>query len=371
MANTDLNKAKSGKNDEFYTQYEDIEKEIRCYTEYNPDVFRNKTVLCPCDNPEWSNFTRFFIDNFNKFGLKKLISTSIATNLDVQESNDSYERGLSTNSLFEDEDDSIIDNPDNHGRIFVLDKQSIRKTDVDNIKWNYLEGNGDFRSDEISRLRDEADVIITNPPFSLFRNFISWILKSRKHKLYSVVGNMNAVTVKEIFPLIKNNEMWLGPSISSGDREFEVPEDYPLKAAGWRISDSGKHYIRVKGIRWFTNIENGHRHKPLSLMSMRENIERSRHADVRNHQYEHYDNYDAIDVPFTDAIPSDYEDVMGVPISFLDKYCPEQFEILNANDYRTDRRIAPGSVAYFDMVARPVKNGEKVYRRIFIEKKNG
>ena len=199
------------------------------------------------------------------------------------------------------------------------------------MHWEYLNGDGDFRSKEVSELRDEADIIITNPPFSLFREFLAWIVSANKR--FIIIGNMNAVTYKETFPLIKENRMWMGYSIHSGDREFEVPNEYPLNAAGWRIDENGRKFIRVKGVRWFTNIDHGRRHEPLPLMTMADNLRFSRHKEIKGKAaYDHYDNYDAIEVPFTDAIPSDYDGVMGVPISFLDKYCPEQFEILGITD---------------------------------------
>ena len=192
-------------------------------------------------------------------------------------------------------------------------------------------GNGDFRSKEVTKLRDEADFIVTNPPFSLFREFLAWIIEADKK--FIIIGNMNAITYKEAFPLIKDNKMWLGYSIHSGDREFEVPNEYPLAAAGWRIDENGRKFIRVKGVRWFTNIDHGRRHQPLALMTMVDNLRFSKHKELKGKTaYDHYDNYDAIEVPFTDAIPSDYDGVMGVPISFLDKYCPEQFEILGITD---------------------------------------
>ena len=190
---------------------------------------------------------------------------------------------------------------------------------------------GDFKSKEVTQLRNEADIIITNPPFSLFREFLAWIVEA--HKQFIIIGNMNAITYKETFPLIKDNKMWLGYSIHSGDREFQVPDEYPLTAAGWRIDDNGRKFIRVKGVRWFTNIDHGRRHEPLPLMTMADNLRFSKHKELKGKTaYDRYDNYDAIEVPFTDAIPSDYDGVMGVPISFLDKYCPEQFEILGITD---------------------------------------
>lgn len=323
MANANLGAAKTAKNDEFYTQYPDIEKEMNAYLEYNPDVFRGKTVLLPCDDPEWSNFTLYFAQNFERLGLKKLISTSFA-----QESK-KYKTPYIP-SLFEQDQPQY--NPtmsQTHGKIFVIDRDvdGDGHIDIHDIHYEYLEGDGDFRSAEVTRLRDEADIIITNPPFSLFREFLAWIVEGGKQ--FSIIGNMNAITYKEVFPLIKDNKLWLGPTISSGDREFGVPDYYPLEAAGWRIDEQGRKYIRVKGVRWYTNIEHGRRHEPLSLMTMADNLKFSKHKELRGKDsYIHYANYDAIEVPFSDAIPSDYEGTMGVPISYIDKYCPEQFEII-------------------------------------------
>ena len=323
MANESLSKAKEAKNDEFYTQYHDIEKEISAYLEYNPDVFRGKTVLLPCDDPEWSNFTKYFAQNFENFGLKRLISTSYAPE------SKKYKFGYQP-SLFETESPHFdADKSKTHGKIFILDHDVTGdgRINVDDLQWQYLEGDGDFRSPEISKLRDQADFIITNPPFSLFREFLLWIMHAKKQ--FVIIGNMNAITYKEVFPLIKKNRIWYGPSISSGDREFGIPDEYPVTAAGWRIDDNGKKFIRVKGVRWFTNIDHGRRHQHLPLMTMADNLKFSRHKEIKGRSsYIHYENYDAIEVPFTDAIPSDYDGAMGVPISFLDKYCPEQFEIL-------------------------------------------
>lgn len=324
MANANLKNAKKQKNDEFYTQYQDIQKEVNAYLEYDNNVFRGKTILLPCDDPEWSNFTKFFAQNFENFGIKKLISTSFAVeskNLDID-----YEP-----TLFETIDPRFDKSKTRcRGKIFTLtqDENHDGKINIDDLKWNYLDGDGDFRSDEVKKLRDQADLIITNPPFSLFREFVGWIMEANKKFL--IIGNMNAITYKEIFPLIKENKMWLGVSIHSGDREFGVPQSYPLTAASFRIDESGKKFIRVKGVRWFTNFEHGRRHQPLQLMTMEDNIKFSKHKEVQVVGYQKYDNYDAIEVPFSDAIPSDYDGVMGVPISFLDKYCPEQFEILGS-----------------------------------------
>lgn len=178
----------------------------------------------------------------------------------------------------------------------------------------------------MTALRDEADIIVTNPPFSLFREFLAWITDADKQ--FIIVGNINAITYPQAFPLIMADKMWLGVTIHSGDREFEVPQEYPLNAAGWRVDETGRKFIRVKGVRWFTNIDHGDRHEPLDLMTMADNIRFSKHKDIVGKKYRHYINYDAIEVPYGDAIPSDYDGAMGVPITFLDKYCPDQFEIL-------------------------------------------
>ena len=360
MANENLGKARKAKNDEFYTQYADIEKEMNAYLEYDPEVFRGKTILLPCDDPEWSNFTKYFAQNFDKFGLKKLISTSYAPNSKPREI--PYQP-----TLFEIESPEFDKSKtESNGKIFSLTKDNTgdKAINYDDLEWSYLEGDGDFRSDEVTALRDEADIIITNPPFSLFREFLRWAAVGNKG--FSIIGNMNAITYKEVFPFIKEDNLWLGMSISSGDREFGVPDSYPLEAASWRVDDDGKKYIRVKGVRWYTNIEHGKRHQPLPLMTMADNIKFSKHKEVKEVGYQNYDNYDAIEVPFTDAIPSDFDGVMGAPISFLDKYSPEQFEIVG---------LAAGNIRGLSgMVSKtgkdgPYINGKLKYGRIMIRHK--
>lgn len=341
MANSNLSNAKTSKNDEFYTQYADIQKEINAYLDYNPDVFRGKTLLLPCDDPEWSNFTKFFAQNFELLGLKKLISTSYAP--ESKKYKIPYQPTLFETSQPHFDGDKTKTN----GKIFVLteDITGDGRINIDDLQWQYLEGDGDFRSNEICQLRDEADIIVTNPPFSLFREFISWIMEANKK--FIIIGNMNAITYREVFPLIKENRIWLGVSIHSGDREFGVPDTYPLDAAGWRIDDNGKKFIRVKGVRWFTNIDHGRRHQPLKLMTMAENFKHSKHKEIRGRsEYLHYDNCDAIEIPFTDAIPNDYKGMMGVPISFLDKYCPEQFEIVGITKtwFRFANKVYPEQI---------------------------
>lgn len=375
MANKNLGNAKTAKNDEFYTQLPDIEHEMQAYVDYDPNVFRDKTILMPCDDPEWSNFTRYFALNFQLFGIRKLISTSYAPDAKAAK------YGVMPSLFPGDEQDPKFDRDkwQTHGRIFVLDRDinGDNRIDIDDLRWEYLDGDGDFRSREITQLRNEADFIITNPPFSLFREFLKWIIDGGKR--FSVIGNMNAITYKEVFPLLKDNKIWLGPSISSGDREFGVPKEYPLNAAGWRIDEEGKHFIRVKGVRWYTNIEHGKRHEPLPLMTMADNLKFSRHKDLRlRKEYQHYDNYDAIEVPYTDAIPSDYTGPMGVPISFLDKYCPEQFRLLGITDRGNEygiktREYTPEDTPHFGDLNRRgaiMVDGElkSTYARILIQK---
>lgn len=241
MAGNDaLSTARGSSNDEFYTQYSDIEAEMNAYVEFNPDVFRGKTVLLPCDDPEWSNFTKYFAANFERFGLKKLISTSYAKSAGSQQL-----------TLFEQESPLFdMDKHDTHGKLFTLtrDKDGSGRVDTDDIEFSgYLEGDGDFRSAEVKALRDEADIIITNPPFSLFREFVAWLMEAEKQ--FVIIGNLNAITYKEFFPLLKENKVWIGSSIHSGDRKFYVPDDYPLNAAGCGVDADGRRFIRVKGVR--------------------------------------------------------------------------------------------------------------------------
>lgn len=381
MANANLGSAKRAKKDEFYTQWVDIEREVNAYLEYDPDVFRGKVILLPCDDPEWSNFTKFFALHFIEYGIKKLISTSYAPN-----SNNDASYYVPT--LFETTDPEYDEVKTRaNGRLFTLENKDVNQDGVVNIEdlqWRYVEGDGDFRSQELTRLRDESDIIITNPPFSLFREFLPWIMEADRKLL--IIGNMNAATYKEVFPLIQGNRLWLGPSITSGDREFRVPDSYPLDGAGTRVDSDGNRFIRIKGVRWFTNLEHGRRHEPLQLMTEADNIKFSRHKEVRGIGYTRYDNYDAIEVGFTDAIPSDYEGVMGVPITFLDKYNPEQFEILGTlessdpdNPYRTRWYSAQDQKdAFFRRFGKPgtiplnmsgVINDVKVFKRILIQKR--
>lgn len=376
MANQNLSNAKTAKNDEFYTQYHDIEVEVNAYLEYDKDVFRGKTVLLPCDDPEWSNFTKFFAQKFQTLGLKKLISTSYAPE------SKKYKYGYLP-SLFEAEDPKFdAAKTQTHGKIFVLERDITcdGRIDYQDIEWTYLEGDGDFRSKEVCKLRDEADIIVTNPPFSLFREFLAWIVEADKKFL--IIGNLNAISYKEVFPLIKNNMIWLGVTSFNTGMYFRVPDTFEY-ASTYKFDkvQNGVKVNRVPGVCWFTNIDHGRRHQPLPLMTKTENLKFSKHKELKGKaDYIHYENYDAIEVPFADAIPSDYEGVMGVPLTFLDKYCPEQFEIIGHphGDYGLELGLRPfprelkqlnkglrdGDLYY-------MKDGkpELPYRRILIRKK--
>ncbi|WP_224111534.1 adenine-specific methyltransferase EcoRI family protein [Mycobacterium avium] len=332
--NASLNAAMATKNDEFYTQWADIEREMNAYIEFDPNVFRDKVILLPCDDPEWSNFTKFFALHFVDFGLKKLISTSYAP--DSNPAGEFYQP-----TLFETEDPKFDATKTLvNGKKFVLQSKDINGdsvVNIDDLQWEYLEGDGDFRSPEVTALRDEADFVITNPPFSLFRQFLMWVVAADKR--FSMIGNSNSINYVEMFPLIQANKLWKGATGNQTDMVFGVPKGVPLKDAdrlkAERLgypSDDQYDYTRLGNSCWFTNIDHGRRHEPLQLMSAADNIKFSRHKDIREHGYRRYYNYDAIEVPYIDAIPSDYTGVMGVPITFLDKYNPDQFEILGNSE---------------------------------------
>ena len=331
-SNAKLGAAKIAKEDEFYTQYRDIEAEINAYVEYDPDVFRGKTILLPCDDPEWSNFTKYFAVNFERFGLKKLISTS-------------YAKGIGNRQLTLFEATSpLFDKTkhDNRGKLFMLthDRDGSGMIDTDDIEFSgYLEGDGDFRSPEVCKLRDEADIIITNPPFSQFRTkkgkkgFLEWILEAGKK--FIIMGNKNAITYKEVFPLLMDNKMWVGFTSLNGGRWMVLPKDMEIKSNKAKDDGKGNKILNVAGVCWFTNIEHGKRHEQLLLDTMDHNLKYNKilrqklEMEYGRIEYPFYDNYDALEVPLAESIPSDYDGVMGVPITFFDKYNPEQFEIID------------------------------------------
>ena len=331
MANKQLSQAKKGKKDEFYTQRADIEAELKHYRGH----FAGKTVLCNCDDPRMSHFFYYFVLNFHHLGLKKLITTCYK-NQDPNSCSENISK-QAVYLVYEGEDIGSPPNPNFAGLVCPL------------------QGDGDFRSPECIKFLEEADIVVTNPPFSLFREYVAQLIEHGKK--FIIIGNINAVTYKEIFPLIQTNQIWLGPSIHSGDREFEVPSSYPLTAAGIRIDDQGRRYIRVKGVRWFTNLDFPQRHQALIL-----------HKKYRPEEYPHYDNYDAINVNKTADIPCDYDGVMGVPITYLDKHNPDQFEILDANDFIIENR-APQKLHGLIKDKDGSVEGRIVYARILIRKR--
>jgi hypothetical protein len=384
MPNANLATAKRAKKDEFYTQYVDIQKEVEAYLEFDPDTFRDKVVYCNCDDPFESNFFKYFAANFNKLGLKKLITASYDGSpiAGAQLTFGEYGEG---NGKRQKPKAIALEIRE------VTDVNGDGSTGIEDVKL-FLERNphtrtplaegGDFRSRECVELLKRADIVVSNPPFSLFKEYVAQLVEHGKKFL--IIGNMQAITYLETFPLIMDNKMWLGPTIRSGDREFRVPDHYPLEAAGCRVDENGVKYIRVKGVRWYTNLDHGLRHQELPLMTMEENLRFSKHKEIKGKAaYDRYENYDAIEIPFTDAIPSDYDGVMGVPITFLDKYSPDQFEIvgtLDSNDrnnaYRTRVYTSQecrdayftrfGKPGVYDLNAAGVVNGIKVYKRITI-----
>lgn len=311
MANKDLHIANKNKADEFYTQISDIEKEMMHYK----DLFIGKTIFCNCDDPRVSNFFKYFALNFNNFRLKKIIST-----------------------CYKNQDIDLFSQNDSEKAVYIEytgNPNDPTSTDFSTIEVKELKGNGDFRSQECIELLKQADVVITNPPFSLFREYVAQLIKYEKK--FIIIGNQNAITYKEIFPLIKQNKIWLGHSIHSGDREFGVPDWYPLKAAGSRIDEKGNKFIRVKGVRWFTNIDYKERHEKIVL-----------YKKYSEEEYPKYDNYDGINVDKTSDIPMDYDGAMGVPITFLDKYNPDQFEIIKFRKGDDDKDLSiNGKCPYF------------------------
>ena len=307
MANERFDNAKKNKNDEFYTRLEDIEKEMNHYK----DFFKGKTVLCNCDDPRISNFFKYFALKFDELGLKKIITT-----------------------CYKNQEVDLFSQNDCEKAVYIEytgNPNDPTSTDFSTIEVKELKGDGDFRSQECIELLKQADVVITNPPFSLFREYIAQLIKYEKK--FIILGNVNALSYKETFALIKENKLWLGYSIHSGDREFGVPDSYPLNAAGCRTDENGKKYIRVKGVRWFTNIDYNERHEELVL-----------YKNYSPEEYPKYEDYDAINVDVSTDIPMDYDGVIGVPITFLDKYSPDQFEIVGLGivgscEFTNERRM--------------------------------
>ena len=382
-SNQGLSNAKKAKQDEFYTQYVDIQKEVEAYLEFDPDTFRGKVVYCNCDDPFESNFFKYFAANFNKLGLKRLISTSYdgspiagqgALFPEYNEGNGTRRKPKALAVILDHVKDEDGDGAANitDVELFLKRNKAARTA----LKGDDIYPGGDFRSPDCLALLRQADIVVTNPPFSLFREYVAQLVEHTKRFL--IIGNKNAITYKEIFPLIKANELWTGVTAFSGGMWFIA--DYEGK---YEKTVDGVKLINVPAI-WMTNLDHGRRHQKLPLMTMEDNLRYSKHKEINGKaEYDRYENYDAIEIPFTDAIPSNYEGVMGVPITFLDKYNPEQFEIAgttesNDRDNYGRTRVYTSQecrAAYerlfskpgvYDLNASGVVSGTKVYKRVLI-----
>ncbi len=377
MANSNLTNAQKAKNDEFYTQYSDIQKEIEAYLEYDPNTFRGKVVYSNCDDPFESNFFRYFALNFNRLGLKQLITTSYKpspvanTQLGLFGDDKTIEPAkgrpkVTANKFIINE----VHDMDGDGAFNLTDIAEQLKANKNN-EWTPLEGDGDFQSPECVDLLKQSDIVVTTPPFSLFRGYIKQLFDHGKK--FIVIGNMNAITYKELFPLIRDDELWLGNGFHAGNAYFATPNVRNDFASG--VYDKKSGLVKFRNCHWFTNLDHGRRHQPLNLMTMEDNLKFNKKLKGKI-SYDHYDNYDAIEVPLTDAIPRDYDGVMGVPISFLDKYSPEQFEILgitdreNVHGLRTKVYTREDSPKYGDLNRRgAIKVGDEyvpTYARLLI-----
>ncbi len=373
--NQGLGSAKAAKKDEFYTQYVDIQKEVEAYLEFNPKTFRGKVVYCNCDDPFESNFFKYFAANFNKLGLKKLISTSYDGSSIAGKGTlfEEYTAGngkrarpkavaVTLDHVKDENGDGAVDIED--VKLFLKRNKAARVA----LKGNDQYAGGDFRSPECIALLKEADIVLTNPPFSIYRDYVSQLVEHGKKFL--IIGNTNSITYKEIFPLIKDNKLWLGCTNFNVGMFFEVPDDWEKyhhidKATGKKIA-------RVSTACWFTNLDHGRRHQPLKCMTMAENLKFSKNLKGKK-AYEKYENYDAIEVGTYKDIPSDYDGVMGVPITFLDKYDPEQFEIIANGDDRDEMEalgVPPLGPEYVGNVGRRkvgvASTKKAAFKRIFI-----
>ena len=335
--NRSLHSAKAAKQDEFYTQYVDIQKEVEAYLEFDPDTFRSKIVYCNCDDPFESNFFKYFAANFNKLALKKLITTSYDGSPiaghgtlfpEYNEGNGKRQKPKAlavTLDHVKDEDGDGAANIDDV-KLFLKRNKAARVAFKGDDKY----AGGDFRSAECTALLEEADIVVTNPPFSLFREYVAQLMN--RGKKFLIIGPKNAITYKEIFPLIKDTKLWLGAGFANGNAYFSIPADAGREFADG-VYDANTGLVKFRNVGWFTNLDHGRRHQKLECMTMERNLRFSKHKELRGTAaYNRYDNYEAIEVPFTDSIPSDYDGAMGVPITFLDRYNPAQFEILGITD---------------------------------------
>lgn len=320
--NSNLHSAKKEKNDEFYTQLSDIENELRHYKHH----FKDKVVYCNCDDPRMSNFFHYFSYNFEHLGLKRLIAT-----------------------CYKNQDMDLFSQNDSDQAVYLIydgDKNGDRIPSKDEIEVKPLKGDGDFRSDECIELLKQADIVVTNPPFSLFREYVTQMMEHDKKFL--VVGNQNAITYKEVFSLIRENKIWLGTK--SGDMKFVVPDYYELRnTRSWK-DENGVNWRSLGNACWFTNLDHPKRHEDIILWK-----------SYTPTEYPNYDDYHAINVNKVAEIPADYQGAMGVPITFLDKYNPNQFEILGIDRYIEDN---PNYGKRFSI------NGKEVYARIIIKNKH-
>lgn len=360
MANNNLTNAKQAKNDEFYTQYPDIQKEIEAYLEFDPDTFKSKVIYCNCDDPFESNFFRYFVLNFKRLSLKRLITTSykpspIANTQLVLFGDDKTIKPtkgrpkITANKFIINE----VGDMDGDGSFNLHDVAEQLKANKNN-EWTPLDGDGDFRSQECVDLLKQSDIVVTNPPFSLFREYIKQLFDYDKK--FVIIGNLHAIAYKEIFPLIKEDRLWLGNGFNAGNAYFATPN---VREFAGGVYDVKTGLVKFRNCCWFTNMDHGRRHQPLTLMTMADNLKFNKKMKGKV-AYDRYDNYDAIEVPFTNAIPSDYDGVMGVPVSFLGSYNPEQFQILGSNrgiDQDTNRIYGRGTYL----------NGRETFKRLFIK----
>lgn len=351
--NADLQKAAKAKKDEFYTQLPDIEAELRHYKEH----FKGKKVFCNCDDPFESNFFKYFAMNFNYLGLAKLTATSYVDSpiaegqLPLFEVQNLGVRKGAGKKPYKMEITEVRDE-DGSGATNLADVEFLLKNQCNAL--SLLQGDGDFRSQECIELLKDADIVVTNPPFSLFREYVAQLVEYDKN--FIIIGNVNSFVYKEVFKLFMNDRVWLGPSIHSGDREFRVPNHYPLEAATYRVDENGVKYLRVKGVRWFTNLDFEERHENMTL-----------YRRYNPEEYLRYVNYDAIEVSVTADIPYDYQGEMGVPITFLDKYSPDQFEIIGSSgmlakpmsDFANKGSYMQGGPSFY------LANGDGTYKRLY------
>lgn len=347
--NSSLQAANKAKQDEFYTQLTDIEKELRHYTEH----FRGKVVFCNCDDPYESNFFKYFAPMFNKLGLKKLIATCyngspVSGNELLLDFGDTVDDPKKV--AYKVEITEVIDT-NGDGAINLADIQYLMQNDKNVI--SVLKGNGDFRSEECIELLKQADIVVTNPPFSLFREYIAQLVEHNKKFL--VIGNQNALTFKEIFPLLKDNKIWLG--YKAGDMSFTVPAYYEARETRYWQDENGQKWRSLGNICWYTNLDLPKRHEDLML-----------YKQYTIEEFPNYDNYAAINVNKISDIPYDYDGVMGVPITFFDKHNPNQFDIIGATESE-GKGFSNGLWKSESKVAQPLINGKRIYKRIFIRRK--